>query len=226
MKLYGAIASPYVTRVVMFARIKDVDLPLGGLPGDSPRSDEYRAFNPIGKIPSLDVDGRCIAESEVICEYLEDAYPERPGLPADPLTRATSRLTARVVDLYIAPHTSTLFRQMNPATRDQAVVDETAAELAKGFSYLEHFMAPGPFCVADEPSLGDCALAPYAMLLKKTVFASFDEITDPTESGGRLTAWWAAVQGDDVCRSTIDEYGTAVDGFMKAMGARITGQQS
>jgi hypothetical protein len=28
MKLIGAIASPYITRVVMFARIKGVDLPL------------------------------------------------------------------------------------------------------------------------------------------------------------------------------------------------------
>jgi glutathione S-transferase len=226
MKLYGAIASPYVTRVVMFARIKGVDLPLGGLPGESPRSDEYRAFNPIGKIPSLDVDGRCIAESEVICEYLEDAYPDKPGLPAEPLHRATSRLTARIVDLYVAPHTSTLFRQMNPATRDQAVVDQTAAELAQGFGYLEHFMGPGPFCVGGEPSVGDCALAPYTMLLKKSVFANFDEIADPTQSGGRLAAWWAAVQGDDACRATIDEYSAAVDDFMKAMGARITGQQS
>ena len=41
-----------------------------------------------------------------------------------------------------------------------------------------------------------------------------------------VAAWWEAVQGDDACRATIDEYGAAVDGFMKAMGARITGQQS
>ncbi len=226
MKLYGAIASPYVTRVVMFARIKGVDLPLGDIPGGSPRSDEYRAFNPIGKIPSLDVDGQCIAESEVICEYLEDAWPDRSGLPADSLDRATSRVVARIVDLYIAPHISTLFRQMNPATRDQAVIDSTAAELAKGFGYLEHFMGTGPFCVADEPSLGDCALAPYMMLLKKSVFGTFEEIPDPTDGGGRLAAWWTAVQGDASCRATIDEYGAAVDGFMKAMGARITGQQT
>ena len=53
MKLIGAIASPYVTRVVMFARLKGVDLPLEGAPGGSSRSDEYLAMTPIGKIPSL-----------------------------------------------------------------------------------------------------------------------------------------------------------------------------
>ena len=56
MKLIGAIASPYVTRVVMFARLKGVDLPLESPPGGTPRSDEYLAMTPIGKIPSLEVD--------------------------------------------------------------------------------------------------------------------------------------------------------------------------
>jgi len=226
MKLLGAIASPYVTRVMMFAEIKGVDLPLEDVPGGSPRNPEYRAITPIGKIPSMDVDGRCLPESEAICEYLEDIFPDKPGLPADPLDRATSRVISRITDLYIAPHTSTLFRQMNPANRDQKSVDATAEEFAKGFGYLEHFMGPGPFCVGSEPTLGDCALAPYIMLLKKTVFPAFKEVQDPTEGDGRLATWWEAVQGNKDCRHWIDEYGTAVDGFMKGMGARISGQKT
>ena len=102
MKLYGAIASPYVTRVLMFARLKGMDLEMADMPG-SPRSDEYRAITPIGKIPSLVVDGKTIPESEVICEYLEDLQPEPSGLPADALGKATSRTISRIVDLYFAP---------------------------------------------------------------------------------------------------------------------------
>ena len=227
MKLLGAIASPYVTRVLMFARIKGVDLPLEDVPGGgSPRSDEYRALNPIGKIPSLMVGDRCLAESEVICEYIEDTNPEPSGLPVDPLGRATSRLISRITDLYIAPHTSTLFRQMNPANRDQASVDTTADEMARAFGFIEHFAGDGPFCVGAEPTLGDCALAPYIMLLKKTVFPAFQEVTDPTDGDGRIATWWHAIQGHDVCKSTVDEYSAAIDQFMKGMGARITGQKS
>ncbi|MDJ0927674.1 MAG: glutathione S-transferase family protein [Gammaproteobacteria bacterium] len=224
MKLYGALASPYVTRVLMLARLKGIELELAGIPGDSPASDEYRAINPIGKIPSLDVDGQCIAESEVICEYLEDLGEGRPGLPGAPLERATSRLISRIVDLYIAPHTSTFFRQLNPANRDQAIVDETATALQKGFGYLKHFMGSGPFCVAGGPTLGDCSAAPYMMLLKKVVFANFDEVSDPTANGGRLATWWQAIQGHEICSMTVDEYGAAVDGFMKYMAPRVTGQ--
>ncbi|MFW2405164.1 MAG: glutathione S-transferase family protein [Gammaproteobacteria bacterium] len=223
MKLIGAIASPYVTRALMFARLKGVDLPLENIPGNSPASDEYRALTPIGKIPVLDVDGKIIAESEVICEYIEDVHPEPSGLPADAMGRATSRLISRITDLYIAPHTSSMFRQMNPKARDPEVVAAAVQDFEKGFGYLEHFMGDGPFCVGDTPTLGDCSLAPYMMLLKKTVFAAFAEIDDPTESG-RLGEWWQAVQANDVCSATVDEYATAVDGFMKAMGARISGQ--
>ena len=33
IKLYGAIASPYVARVVMYAKLKGLDLPLTEPPG-------------------------------------------------------------------------------------------------------------------------------------------------------------------------------------------------
>jgi len=223
MQLYGALASPYVARVVMLARIKGVDLPVAGMPGGSPASDEYRAINPIGKIPALETDGRFLAESEVICEYVEEVAGGKPALPADAFERATSRLVSRIVDLYLAPHTSTFFGQMNPAARDQDVVDAAAAELAKGFHFLEHYMGPGPFCVAAEPTLGDCSAAPYVMLIKKTVFANFATVPDPTESDGRLGAWWQAIQGNEACWNTVQEYGDAVDAFMSAMAARVTG---
>ena len=224
MKLYGAMASPYVARVVMLARIKGIDIAMAPLPGDSTRSDEYRAINPIAKIPALEVDGRYLAESEVICEYLEETGGGEPGLPSDPFDRATSRLVSRIVDLYIAPHTSSFFRQMNPASRDQSAVDAAAAELEKGFGFLEKFMGAGPFCVGAKPTLGDCSAGPYMMLIKKVVFDNFDSVTNPTEGDGRLADWWRAMQGHEACWSTVEEYGVAVDGFMKAMAARITGK--
>jgi glutathione S-transferase len=221
MKLIGAIASPYVTRVVMFARLKGVDLPLESPPGGTPRSDEYLAMTPIGKIPSLEVDGKILAESEVICEYLEDEYPEKSGLPANNFDRGTSRLIARLVDLYIAPHVGPMFRQLNPANRDEAAIKTAAAEFAKAFGYVEHFMGEGPFCVGAEPTLGDCALAPHIMLMKKIVFSNLPQIVDPTEGNSRIARWWTAIQENPVCREAVDEYATAVDGFMKAMGQRI-----
>lgn len=221
MKLYGAMASPYVARVMMFARIKGIELPLEPVPGGGTRSDEYLAFNPIGKMPSLDVDGECIAESEVICEYLEETADGGTALPGDARARAASRLVSRCVDLYVAPAIGPFFRQMNPASRDQAVIEQAAADLEKGLGFCEHFMRGGPFAAGDRPGLGDCALGSYLVLVKKMVYTLFaEDTTDPTGGSGRLAEWWAALQDNEPCRRTTDEYGQAVDGFMKAMAAR------
>lgn len=220
MKLYGAIASPYVARVVMFARIKGVEVDMAGMPGGSPRSEEFLAVNPIGKIPSFEAGGRHFPESEVICEYLEDAAGGKPGLPADPLDRATSRLISRIVDLYLAPQASAFFRHINPATRDAKAVEAASTELARAFGYVEHFMGPGPFVVGNEPTLGDCSLAPHVALIRQVVFANFDGVVDPTEGEGRLADWWRAIRGHAVCAQTVDEYTTALGAFLKAMAGR------
>jgi glutathione S-transferase len=218
MKLYGAIASPYVARVVMYAKIKGIDLPLSEAPGGNIKSPEYLKLNPIGKMPTLDVDGKGIGESSIICDYLEDAYPQKPGLPADPYERARSRLVARIVDLYIAPHIGPLFRQMNPATRDPAAVENAGKELAKTYGYAAHAMGSGPFCVGATPTLGDCALSTTTMMLKKALAAGNFGLTDPTASG-RLATWWKAVEAHPDCKPALDAYGTAFDAFMQKMMA-------
>ncbi len=214
MKLIGALASPYVARVVMFADLKGIELPLEPVPGGM-GSDEYKAINPIGKIPSLTVDGKCIAESEVICEYLESAYPDPALLPGDPMGQAQSRMISRITDFYVAPHNTPLTRMRTRGERDQAIIDNGVAEFAKAFSYIDHFMGPGPFAVGDSPTMGDCALVPFIVMLKRSVFANFPEVTDPTEAGGRIADWWQAVQDHPVCKKNADEYDVALEAFLK-----------
>ena len=45
--------------------------------------DWFKAINPRGQVPALDHDGQIITESTVICEYLEDAFPDAPKLRPD-----------------------------------------------------------------------------------------------------------------------------------------------
>jgi glutathione S-transferase len=219
MKLYGAIASPYVARVVMFAKIKGIDLPLAEAPGGGIKSPEYLKLNPIGKMPTLEVDGKGLGESSIICAYLEDLYPNKPGMPSDPFDRARSRLIARITDLYIAQHVGPLFRQMNPATRDAAAIENTGKEIAKGYGYAEHAMGPGPFCVGATPTIGDCALGTFTMMAKKVLAAGNFGIHDPVGSG-RLATWWKAMEAHPDCAPILKEYSTAFDGFVKMLAAR------
>lgn len=219
MKLYGAIASPYVARVVMYAKIKGIDLQPTEAPGGNTKSPEYLKLNPIGKMPALEVDGQGIGESTIICDYLEDTQPAKSGLPKDPLDRARSRLVGRIADLYIAPQIGPFFRQMNPATRDAAAIEAAGKELAKAYGYAEQAMGPGPFCVGATPTFGDCALGPTTMMIRKILAAGNFGVADPV-STPRLQAWWKAMEGHADCNAVLNAHSAALDGFMKAMAAR------
>jgi len=218
MKLYGSLASPYVARVVLFSRLKGFDLepqlPEGGI-----KSAAYLAMNPMGKMPLLEVDGRAIPESEVICEYLEDLRPGQGGLVGDPAARARSRLISRIQDLCIGQNASTLFRNLNPSQRDAAAVATATSGLEAGFGYLEHFVTADPYAAGPTPGLADCALLPSFVMLQKTVFPAFG-IADPTSGTGALGRWWTTVSGDALTAAFAAQYAAAVDAFLKMMAGR------
>ena len=218
MKLHGGLASPYVARVVLFARLKGITLtpqmPEGGI-----KTPEYLARNPMGKMPALEVDGAVIPESEVICEYLEDLHPGTGGLPGGAEERARARLISRIHDVYVSPHVTVLFRNLKPATRDAAAVASATTSVATGFGYLEHFMTASPFAAGSQLSLADCTLLPSFLILRKTVFPAFG-MPDPTAGQGTLGRWWTAIEADPVSGPFLKEYTAAVAAFLKMLAGK------
>lgn len=87
MKLIGVHLSPYARKVAVILTVKGLAYeqePM--LPGSG--GPEFRKISPLGKIPVL-MDGEsAIPDSSVICEYLEEKYPEIPVLPDTPELRA------------------------------------------------------------------------------------------------------------------------------------------
>lgn len=63
----------------------------------------YRQLNPNGVVPTLVDHGQVIIESSVICEYLDDAYPQVPLRPADPVARARMRMWTMQPDAGLHP---------------------------------------------------------------------------------------------------------------------------
>jgi glutathione S-transferase len=61
-------------------------------------SPEYLKINPKGVVPTLIHDGKPITESTLICEYLDDVYPDPPLVPKDPFLRANMRQWSKLVD--------------------------------------------------------------------------------------------------------------------------------
>jgi glutathione S-transferase len=61
-------------------------------------SPEYLKLNPKGVVPTLVDDGKAVVESTLICEYLDETYPQKPLMPADPFSRTRMRLWSKLID--------------------------------------------------------------------------------------------------------------------------------
>ena len=59
---------------------------------------KYLKLNPKGLVPTLVHEGNAIAESTLICEYLDETFPEPPLAPKDPAARARMRMWSKYVD--------------------------------------------------------------------------------------------------------------------------------
>jgi glutathione S-transferase len=80
----------------------------------------FKAINPRGQVPALDHDGHIITESTVICEYLEDVFPDaNPLRPSDPRMIAEMRVWTKWVDEYFCWCVSTVGweRMIGPMAR-------------------------------------------------------------------------------------------------------------
>lgn len=83
--------SAYSRKVRVLLREKNLDFELK-LERVWERRVDFLAMNPAGEIPVLvEADGLVIADVTAICEYLEEAYPDRPVLGRTPAERAEVR---------------------------------------------------------------------------------------------------------------------------------------
>ena len=146
MKLYQTYASPFPTRVRLLIYAKGLDVEMIEPPGfhaSVESKGDYLRINPIGRVPTLVLDdGRAIPESEVICEYLEDAFPEPSLRPADPLDRARMRLLSRICDFYVVMAMVPLFNLSARSRRhwEPAAVTAAADKVADALAYLETYI--------------------------------------------------------------------------------------
>lgn len=119
----------------------------------------YLGRSAMGKVPFLEVDGRTLTESQAICEYLEEVYPERPLYPQDPWERAKVRELVSYVELHVELVSRRLHKQ---AFYGGTLSDESKAqverELAKGLTALSRLARFAPMIAGERLTLADvCA---------------------------------------------------------------------
>lgn len=204
MKLYSVDLSPFAARARLAIYAKGCPVEIVAPPAEGLKSPEYLAVNPIGKVPALVLDdGTVIPESDTIVEYLEDRFPENPLRPADAQGRAKVRLIERVCELYVGAPLGVLFGQMNPKTRDQAVVDEQVEKLAKGLEHLNLFLGEGPYAHGAALTTADCECLPklfFVNLIGNAVGKG-----DLIAAHPKVGAYWTFISGQALGQKVVAE---------------------
>jgi RNA polymerase-associated protein len=110
---------------------------------------------PHGRVPVLEEDGWVLPESSVICEYLEERFPEPPLLAADPGERAAARVQIFRFDDLGKPYYA--LRRQEPGAE---------AALHEALAGLDAFLTAMPFLGGRAFGLADIAYIPWLLRLR------------------------------------------------------------
>ncbi|XP_050385460.1 probable glutathione S-transferase [Argentina anserina] len=152
VKLFRTWSSAFSLRIVWALKLKDVpyDTIFEDLSNKSPLLVQY---NPIHKkIPVLVHNGKSIAESLVILEYIEETWKHNPLLPEDPHRRAAARFWARFGDDKVFPAVA---EALYSEGKEQ---EEATVKAKESFKYLEEELKGKKFFGGELIGFADIAL--------------------------------------------------------------------
>lgn len=167
VRIIGSYMSPYVRKVLVCLHAKGVPYeidPIVPFFGD----DRFAALSPLRRIPVYTDDRVTLADSSVICQYLEDRHPEPALYPRDVVDRARARWIEEYADTRIGDVLVwRLFYQV--AVRpfalgqetDRALVEKNLAEdVPQVLDYLEG-LAPADGFLFGALSIADVSIAAF-----------------------------------------------------------------
>lgn len=164
LDFYFGSGSPFAWKVWLVLEHKGIPYTPKRLSfdADETRKPEFLAINPRGRVPTIVDDGFALYESNAICEYLEEQYPQKPLLPKDTKGRALARRLVGEADDSLYKLESDLMDKVlyRPAAeRDRTQIDEAKAKLREELGYWRDYLKGDFF--AGPLSLADFAIYPY-----------------------------------------------------------------
>ena len=169
MKLYNFFRSGTSHRLRIALNLKG--LPTTYVPVDlrteQHLKDEFKAINPQGLVPALEVDGQVLIQSPAIIEWLEETHPTPALLPAGATERARVRALAAIVGCDIHPINNRRileYLRKELGANDDAVNAWSGTWITAGFDAYEALLAAdtqrGEFSFGHTPTLADVYLVP------------------------------------------------------------------
>jgi len=132
--------------------------------GGKHKTADYRAVNPQMRVPALTLSsGETLVQSLAIIEYLDEAHPNPPLLPTDPIERAHVRAVSQIIacDIHPLNNTAALNYLKSQLKHDQAAADAWYTSwVVTGFEAVEALIEPGPYAFGSQVTVADLCLVP------------------------------------------------------------------
>jgi maleylacetoacetate isomerase len=162
---YYRSSAAYRVRIALNMKGIDYESRPVSLADGAQKSDDYRALNPQGFVPMLEIDGLKLTQSLSIAVYLDQRFPEPMLMPRDPADGAHVRSMALAIacDIHPLNNLRVLKYLSGPLQQPQEVRDAWYRHwITEGFDALEAIASPhaGKFMFGDTPSLADVCLVP------------------------------------------------------------------
>ncbi len=167
MKLYGApMPAPNPRRVRMFLIEKGIDLPETriNMMKREHKSDEFRAKNSLGQIPTLELDdGETISETVAICRYFEEIQPEPSLFGRTAVEKARVDMWVRRMEFVMMTPVGNYWRHFHPytatlLTQYKDFGESNVQAYANAQKWLDRELETKPFIAGDAYSMADiCA---------------------------------------------------------------------
>ena len=124
------------------------------------------ACSPLGKVPYIKTAQGALCESAVIMEYIEQAYPQNPLLPADPFAAAKVREMVVFLELHLELVARNLYPEAFFGGKiSDSAKEKTGAQLEKNVAAFAQLARFAPFVAGDTLSLADCAAVVHLPLV-------------------------------------------------------------
>ena len=168
MKLYTYYRSSAAYRVRIALNLKGIAYTAENvnLLEAQQKGEQYRASNPQGLIPALELDdGHVISQSTAILEWLEETHPQPALMPRDPLSRSQVRSLVNHIACDIHPLNNLrilVYLQQSLGADPQQVDLWYSQWIYNGFAGIETVAREGNglYCLGESPGMADCYLIP------------------------------------------------------------------
>ncbi|MGR3455554.1 FtsZ-binding protein FzlA [Pseudooceanicola sp.] len=201
-RLYHVPLSPYCRKVRLSLAEKKIECELVE-ERYWERDPDFLRRNPAGKVPVLRIDGKVMAESAPICEWLEETYPDPDLLPVEPDARyEVRRLINWFDDKFHSEVTSKLlYERVNKKIMKLGYPDSTnvkagAQAIKFHLDYMTWLLERRRWLAGDRMTLADFAAAAHLSCL--------DYISDVDwNRSDTVKDWYAKIKSRPAFRSIL-----------------------